>query len=145
MLSDEMKAGLLDVIIKAWNNQRGMHFAPEDFNICLEAPSKTSKCTLKVTSKRTDDFFNISVSVNDFGLYNTLGSFRLSSKENFSTGPSDEVQIVDAVLSREQFAKLQRFVTTPNYMFLVNSRRRFYGNPETGVVYGVFGRAFGRA
>lgn len=145
MLSEELKAGLLDVIIKAWNNQRGMNFNPQDFSICLEAPGVTSKCTLKITSNRTDDFFNIKVSVNDFGLYNTIGSFRLAQKENYAPGPWDEVQIVDAVLSREQFMKLQKFVTTPNYMVLVNSRRRWYGNPETGQVYGAFGRVFGKS
>lgn len=145
MLSEEMKAELLALIIGAWNNQRGMTFTPESFNLSLEAGTASSKCTLLITSKRSDDFFNISASVKDFGLNLTIGSFRLTQRENFSAGPRDEVQVVDVVLPQEKFMKLKKIVNTPNFMTLVQARRRWYGNPETGQVYGAFGRVFGRA
>jgi len=144
MLSDDIAAALLEVIITAWNSQRGMNFNPEDFTISLEEPGVNSRCTLQINSKRVDDHFNIKASVTDFGVNNTVGGFRLTQRENYYVGPCDEVQVVDVVLAKEQFIKLQRLVTTPNFMFLVNHKRRWYGNPTTGQVYGVFGRIFGR-
>lgn len=108
--TDIEKRKLLEVALEAFRIQRKMKFNPEDFDISIEKPDWRSKVALVLYTKRQDDHFRIKLYVTGFSNYTFIDRYKLMSEQNFPPGPQDEVQVAYAVLDKNGFKGLAKYL-----------------------------------